>query len=98
MEQELTLYIIINKGLNRDRNIAKAKKEAKWVLQEVLSQCKANKEYLYYRGDNYFINKYLYALAKRLDNSRPCQLKVLLIEAAFTKISKLKVKKETPQP
>ena len=29
-------YITISKGLNQDRNIAKAKKEAKWVSQEVL--------------------------------------------------------------
>ena len=71
MEQELTLYAIAGKGLNRDRNITRAKKKAKWVLQEVLSQRKANKECLHYKGDNYFINKYLYAFTKRLDNNRP---------------------------
>ena len=98
MEQELTLYIIISKGLNRERNIAKAKKEAKKVLEEILSQCKANKECLYYRGDNYFINIYLYTFTKRLDNNLLYQLKVLLIKATFTKISKLKVKNKTPQP
>ena len=97
MEQKLILCVATSKGLNRDRNIAKAKKEAKWVLQEVLGQRKANRECLYYRGDNYFINKCLYNPIKRLDNSRPYQPKVLLIEAALAKISKLKVKKETPQ-
>ena len=97
MEQELILYITINKGLNRDRNITKAKKKAKQVLQEVLGQCKANREYLYYRGNNYFIKKYLYAFTKRLDNSCPYQPKVLLIKATFTKTSKLKVKKKTSQ-
>ena len=70
MKQKLTLYIAISKSLNRDRNIAKAKKKAKWVLQEVLGQQKANREYLYYRENNYFINKYLYIFAKRLNNSQ----------------------------